>query len=55
MTKTSEESLAWARKAYAKLKNRKDIKKLSQNADAVVVGSSIIKKVEDAQKKNIIK
>ena len=33
------------------IKNKKDIKKLSKNADAVVVGSSIIKRVEEAQKK----
>ena len=33
------------------IKNRKDVKKLSKNADAVVVGSSIIKRVEEAQKK----
>ena len=34
------------------IKNKKDVKKLSRNADALVVGSSIIKKVEEAQKKN---
>ena len=28
------------------IKNRKDVKKLSNNANAVVVGSSIIKKIE---------
>ena len=33
------------------IKSRKDVNKLSKNADAVVVGSSIIKRVEDAQKK----
>ena len=33
------------------IKNRKDVKKLSKSADAVVVGSSIIKRVEEAQKK----
>ena len=35
------------------IKNREDVKKLSKNADAIVVGSSIIKKVEEAQKKKI--
>ena len=34
------------------IKNKKDVKNLSKNADAIVVGSSIIKKVEQAQKKN---
>jgi tryptophan synthase alpha chain len=33
------------------IKNKNDVKKISRNADAIVVGSSIIKKVEDAQKK----
>ena len=33
------------------IKNKKDVKKLSRNADAVVVGSSIIKKIEEALKK----
>ena len=33
------------------IKNKNDVKKLSKNADAIVVGSSIIKKVEEAQKK----
>jgi len=33
------------------IKNREDVKKLSKNADAIVVGSSIIKKVEEALKK----
>lgn len=33
------------------IKNKNDVKKISKNADAIVVGSSIIKKVEDAQKK----
>ncbi len=33
------------------IKNKNDIKKLSKTADAIVVGSSIIKKVEDALKK----
>ena len=33
------------------IKNRKDVKKLSNNANAVVVGSSIIKKIEEAKKK----
>ena len=33
------------------IKNKKDVKKLSKKADAIVVGSSIIKKVEEAQKK----
>jgi len=33
------------------IKNKKDIKKLSNNTDAIVVGSSIIKRVEQAQKK----
>ena len=37
------------------IKNKNDVKKLSKRADAVVVGSSIIKKVEEAEKKNIIK
>jgi len=32
------------------IKNKKDIKNISKLADAVVVGSSIIKKVEEAQK-----
>ncbi len=34
------------------IKNKNDVKNLSKNADAIVVGSSIIKKVEQAQKKN---
>jgi len=33
------------------IKNKKDVKKLSKKADAIVVGSSIIKKIEEAQKK----
>ena len=33
------------------IKNRKDVKKLSNNANAVVVGASIIKKIEEAKKK----
>ena len=33
------------------IKNKNDVKKLSKRADAVVVGSSIIKKVEEAEKK----
>ena len=33
------------------IKNKNDVKKLSKSADAVVVGSSIIKKVEEAEKK----
>ena len=33
------------------IKNKNNVKKISKNADAIVVGSSIIKKVEDAQKK----
>ncbi len=33
------------------IKNKNDVKKLSKSADAVVVGSSIIKRVEDAIKK----
>ena len=33
------------------IKNKNDVKKISKNADAIVVGSSIIKKVQDAQKK----
>ena len=33
------------------IKNKKDVKKLSKSADAVVVGSSIIKRVEEAQKR----
>jgi len=33
------------------IKNKKDVKKLSNNANAIVVGSSIIKRVEEAQKK----
>ena len=33
------------------IKNKKDVKKLSEYADAVVVGSSIIKRVEEALKK----
>ena len=32
------------------IKNKNDVKNISKKADAVVVGSSIIKKVEDAQK-----
>ena len=33
------------------IKSKNDVNKLSKHADAVVVGSSIIKKIEDAQKK----
>ena len=33
------------------IKNKKDVKKLSEYVDAVVVGSSIIKRVEEALKK----
>ena len=33
------------------IKNKNDVKELSKRADAVVVGSSIIKKVEEAEKK----
>ena len=33
------------------IKNKKDVKKLSKYVDAVVVGSSIIKRVEEALKK----
>ena len=33
------------------IKNKKSVEKLSKNVDAVVVGSSIIKKIEEAKKK----
>ena len=33
------------------IKSKKDVKKLSKQADAIVVGSSIIKRVEEAKKK----
>ena len=39
-------------KLEREIKNKKDVKKLSKNVEAVVVGSSIIKKIEEALKKN---